>query len=48
VEKKRRDRINKSLDELKDLMALTDEVKFNFLLIYLFIYLFYREQDIKN
>ncbi|CAF0736995.1 unnamed protein product [Adineta ricciae] len=25
VEKKRRDRINKSLDELKDLMALTDE-----------------------
>lgn len=27
MEKKRRDRINKSLDELKDLMALTDEVK---------------------
>lgn len=29
MEKKRRDRINKSLDELKDLMALTDEVKRN-------------------
>jgi len=41
VEKKRRDRINKSLDELKDLMALTDEVKFNFLFIYqINVYLF--------
>ena len=27
VEKKRRDRINKSLDELKELMAVTDEVR---------------------
>jgi hypothetical protein len=50
VEKKRRDRINKSLDELKDLMALTDEVKFAF--FYLLFrkekFSFNREQDTKN
>jgi len=47
VEKKRRDRINKSLDELKDLMALTDEVILN-LFDYLSKKYFHSEQDIKN
>ncbi len=53
MEKKRRDRINKSLDELKDLMALTDEVVVEFIFqrnmfIFFFFTFFNSEQDIKN
>ncbi len=48
VEKKRRDRINKSLDELKDLLAIHCDVSSQYQIKFLFIFVFRRKHVIKN